>query len=141
VIGMRRSLAALLIALLAGAIAPFPDSPASASCVGPELVGKPIVLTHDGDQTVTGRFFHKGCADGGSCRLGCGGDCETDDPATPSENVELRITQLGRSWTLGKVDADDDAGTTWTFDLPAGVQPGTARLLPEGASPVDVRIR
>jgi hypothetical protein len=138
---MRRSLAVLLTALLAWAIAPFPDSPASALCAGPMVVGEHIVLTHDGEQTVTGKFFQRGCDDGESqsCSLGCG--CETADPATPSKNVELRITQLGRSWTLGKVDADDDAGTTWTFELPAGVQPGKAKLLPEGASPVDVRIR
>jgi hypothetical protein len=136
---MRRSLAVLLTALLAWAIAPFPESPASASCAAPQVVGTQIVLTHRGEQTVKGRYFEGGCGDSQSCTLGCG--CETDDPGSPSKDVELRITQLGRSWTLGKVDADDDARTTWTFELPAGVEPGKGRLHAEGASPVEVRIR
>ena len=77
--------------------------------------GDRIVLTHDGEQTVRGRGFHDGCGDSESCTLGCG--CEVDDPESPSEDVELRLTQLGRSWTLGMVDADDQDRTTWTLSL------------------------
>jgi hypothetical protein len=137
---MRRSLAVLLTTLLAWAIAPLPGSPASASCVGPQVDGTRIVLTHEGVQTVTGQYFHDGCDDEGKpCKPGCG--CQDDDAESSSTDVELRITQPGRSWTLGKVDADDDGGTTWSFRLPAGVHPGPAKLIAEGASSVEVRIR
>ena len=136
---MRPPLLVLLALLLGLTIVPYPTPPATASCVGPSLVGHRIVLTHDGEQMVRGRGFHDGCGDSESCTLGCG--CEVDDPESPSEDVELRLTQQGRSWTLGMVDADDHDRTTWTFELPSSVAAGSALLLADGVRPERVRIR
>jgi hypothetical protein len=139
---MRHALLVLLAALLGLALAPYPDSPASASCVGPSFVDDRIVLERGAEQSVEGQWFHDGCADTGSCSavLGCQ-SCEYDDPESPSQDVELRIAQRGRSWALGTVDAADSGRVTWTFDLPAGIRPGHARLLADGAQPVVVRVR
>ncbi len=120
---------------------PFPEVGASAGSVGPEFVEKRIVLTHDGEQTVRAKWLHDGCDDTGTCSTtGCD-DCEMADEERPSENVGLRITQMGRSWLLGTVDADADYNATWTFELPAQVHPGKARLLGTGLPPRAIPIR
>lgn len=83
-----------------------------------------------------------------TCSTGLGCDsCEYDDPpATPLQDVRLRLSQGGRTWDLGVVDAgtaeDNRLGwVTWTFDLPCGAERGLAELLPERADPVTIRIR
>lgn len=139
---MRRSLLALVVVLLGLALAPYPSSPASASCVGPSLDDKHLVLTHGGEQTVTGQYFFNGCEDSVGCddSPGCS-SCEPSDPQSPRTDVGLRIAQHGRTWSLGTVDADADYRTSWSFELPPDVTPGRATLLPDGAQPVEVRIR
>lgn len=145
---MGRSLLLLVTTLLGGAMAPFPGLSASASCAGPSLTATgPLVLERGATSTVEGRGFVDGCQDSMSCStVGCD-SCEYDDPPpAPMQNLRLRIVQDGRSWNVAVADAGTAEGdqlgqVVWTFELPAGVQPGRARLLPERAAPVPVRIR
>jgi hypothetical protein len=119
---------------------PFPQGGASAACAESTFTEDRIVLTREGEQTVAASGLSDGCEDSESCGPGCAG-CEVDDPAEPMEDVELRITQMGRSWSLATVDAGDDSIATWTFDLPAGVEPGKARLLADTVRPMVVTVR
>ena len=138
---MRPLLVALLATLLGLTLAPFPEDGASASCAGPQFVEDEIVLTHGGEQTVRAKWLHDGCDDTGSCSTtGCD-DCEMADSERPSENVGLRIVQMGHSWPLGTVDADEDYDATWTFELPAQVRPGRARLVATGIPPLVITVR
>ena len=137
---MRPLLVALLATLLGLTIVPFPEDGASASCAAPTFSDERIVLVRGGEQTVEAEGLSDGCEDSESCAVGCD-DCQVDDPADPQRDVELRIIQMGRSWTLGTVDADDDHVATWTFELPAGLEPGKARLAATGIRPVEVRVR
>ena len=73
--------------------------------------------------------------------------CKPDNPEEgPSQDVPLRLVQGDRAWNLGVADArsagDNQFGwVTWTFRVPRGVEPGSARLVPDAAEPVEVRIR
>lgn len=136
---MRPLLVALVATLLGLTLVPFPGDGASASCAAPTFTEERIVLTHDGEQTVTADGMSSGCEDSETCTLGCG--CEVDDPAEPLEDVELRLTQAGNVWDLATVDADENGVATWTFELPAGVEPGPARLHGGTIRPVVVTIR
>ena len=131
--------------LLGMAIAPFPHTPASASCAGPYLeASQRLVLDRGTTTTVEGRAFVDGCQDSMGCSevLGCS-HCEYDEPTTtPLQDVTLRLRQGQRTWRVGSENADGDEGRViWTFDVPAGVSPGRARLLPDGGGPLQVRIR
>jgi len=136
---VRPLLVALLATLLGLTIVPFPEDGASASCAEPTFTDERIVLVRGAEQTVEAEGLSDGCEDGESCGIGCD-DCQVDDPAEPQRDVELRIIQTGRSWTLGTVDADDHVAT-WTFELPAGLERGKARLAATGIRPVEVRVR
>ena len=142
---MRPTLPLLLAALTGLALAPYPQAPAIGSCAGPYLKdAEHLVLSRGVTTTVEGRSFVDGCQDSMSCGVGCEG-CEYDDPPpTPMTDLQLRLRQHGQTWKLDTADADTEDGrlgwAAWTFDLPAGVRPGRARLLPEGAQPVEVRI-
>lgn len=140
----------LLIATLLGlAVAPLPQTPASASCAAPYLeLDHRQELERDARVAITGQAFVDGCRDSMGCTvsLGCT-SCEYDEPPeTPLKNVRLRLVQGDRTWGLGVVDAET-AGSghlgrvKWTFEVPAGARPGPARLLPDGAEPVLIRIR
>jgi hypothetical protein len=137
---MRPLLVALVATLLGLTLVPFPEVGAGASCAGPTFADEGIVLTHDGEQTVRAQGLHDGCNDTGSCSAGCD-DCHEEDSERPSQNVGLRITQAGRTWLLGTVDADEDYDASWTFELPPGLQAGKARLRATGILPVVVTIR
>lgn len=130
----------LLVLLVLVGLWSVPGSgPASASCVGPSLEGARQVLTHDGEQTVTGKFFFDGCEDTGTCSPGCG--CHVEDPQSPSQGVILRLRQHGHTWDLTYADADASYDVTWSFELPPDVEPGRARLGAGTAEPIVVRIR
>jgi hypothetical protein len=146
---MRRSSLLLTATMLGLAALPFPQTPGSASCAGPYLEDtERLVLQHGATITIEGRSFVDGCQDSMSCSVGWGCDsCEYDDPPpTPMEDVGLRLVQRDRTWSLDVADAEAAENNhlgwvTWTFRLPAGVRPGTAKLLPEHAEPVPTRIR
>jgi hypothetical protein len=83
-----------------------------------------------------------------SCSGGLGCDsCEYDDPPPkPFENVRLRLVQGDRSWILGTSDAESaennhQGWVSWSFDVPVGADPGSARLVSDHAQPVRIRIR
>lgn len=147
---VRRSPLLLVTTLLGLAVLPFPQTPASASCAAPYLkVTERLVLERGATAMIEGRSFADGCQDSMSCstgRLGCD-SCEYDDPPpTPMDDVELRLVQRDRTWRLGVADAetaeDNHLGwVTWTFELPANAKPGWAKLLPEQAEPVRIRIK
>lgn len=145
---MRPSLLALVAMLLALAVAPFPGSPAAASCVGPYLDGVDgDVVEARATMTVEGRAFVDGCRDTMSCTgfLGCS-SCEWNDPPpTPMTDVELRLEQGGRSWSLGTADArsaDDEVGwVTWQVTLPDDVRRGRARLVTDAGATATIRVR
>jgi hypothetical protein len=144
---MRRSMLLLVAFLLGLAVAPFPESPASASCAAPYLPGERLVLQRGTTVTVEGRAFVDGCQDTMSCSVGLGCEqCEYDDPPpVPMDDVRLRLGQNGRRWELAVADASAEQGrlgeVEWSIELPDGVRPGPARLLAERAQPVRVRIR
>ena len=147
-LGAHRGYSLLMAGLVGLVLAPFPQSAASASCVGPSLQGADaLVLDRGGAASVEGRFFVDGCRDTMSCSgvVGCQ-KCRYDEPPEqPQQDIRLELRQRGHSWTLSTADAgtqgDRFGEVTWTFDVPEGVAPGRARLVPEGASPVLVRIR
>lgn len=146
---MRRSSLLLVSTLLGLAVMPFPQPPASASCAAPYLKDTAgLVLERGATATVEGRSFVRGCRDSMSCTVGPGCDsCEYEDPPpAPMEDVGLRLVQGDRTWDLDVADArtadDNQAGwVTWTFVLPADAKAGSAKLLPDEAEPVPVRIR
>jgi hypothetical protein len=147
---VRRSSLVLVTTLLGLAVLPPPQTPASASCAGPYLKDtERLVLQRGSTVTIEGRSFTDGgCQDSMSCSggLGCG-SCEyVDPPPTPMQDVGLRLVQRDRTWDLGVADAKTAESNqlgwvTWTFDLPAGAQPGPAKLVPEHAEPVRIQIR
>jgi hypothetical protein len=146
---MRRSSLLLVTVTFGLAAVPFPQAPASASCAAPYLkVGDLLVLHRGSTATIEGRAFTTGgCQDTGACTesFGCE-SCTQDPPPVPMEDVSLRLVQRDHAWNLGAVDAgsaeDRHLGwVSWTFDLPAGVKRGPAKLVPEHAQPVRVRIQ
>lgn len=146
-LGMRRSALVLATSLLALPVAPFPQSPASASCAAPHLENaEGLVLERGATATIEGRAFVHGCRDSMSCGPGCSG-CEYDDPPErPMEDVRLRLVQQGRSWDLdvadaGTADENHLGWVSWRFQVPAGVRPGRAKLVPDESEPVPVLIR
>jgi hypothetical protein len=131
------------LVLLAGAFVFLPVGGAEASCAGPMLQvveafgeGPPTVRTGT-TFAVAGRGFVEGCDDtGGGSVLGCSSD--DGETETPLEDVALTIRQRGQSWDLGAEDAgtaDDDrlGKVSWQVSLPAGVEPGRATLVADGA--------
>ncbi len=146
---MQRGYSFLMAGLLGLVVAPFPVGPAAAGCVGPHLEDVDrLVLRAGATASVEGRGFVDGCRDTQSCS-GVGGcqQCEYDEPPEqPHRDIRLELRQDGRSWLLGTADAgtaqEQRLGwVTWTFDVPAGVDPGRAKLVAEGAQPVRVGIR
>ena len=146
---VRRSSLLVITTMLGLAVFPIPQTPASASCAAPYLKGtERLVLERGAGVTIEGRSFVNGCLDSMSCSTGLGCDsCQYDDPPpTPMEDVGLRLVQRDRTWDLGVADAEKAENNhlgwvTWRFDLPAGVKPGPAELVPEHAEQVRIRIR
>lgn len=146
---VRRSLLLLLTPMLGLAVLPFPQTAASAACAAPYLkIIDRLVLEHGATATIEGRSFVDGCRDSMSCSTGFGCDsCTYDDPPPqPMKDVELRLAQRDRTWSLDVADAQTSDSNhlgwvTWTFDLPADAKPGSAELLPEHTYPVRIRIR
>ena len=146
---MRPTFLALLAALLGLAVAPYPQPPAVASCVAPYLLDEGHLVLERGVPTeVVGQAFVDGCRDTMDCSgvPGCE-SCEYTDPEpVPYDDVALRVRQGGRTWLLGRADADSAedgrAGrVTWPVELPSGVRRGPAKLVAEHAQPVAVWIR
>lgn len=134
-------------AVVAGALGIVVPSPASGSCVGPLLrVGpilstspthqRPELLQHGQAVTVTGEWFHSGCADTYSNGPGCSGSsARPDDPEAPLTNVKLTLHQRSKTWVLGSADAIGERySISWTWQLPSGVEPGPAELRAESAT-------
>ncbi len=146
---VKRSWILLVAVLLGLAVAPLPLPPASASCAAPYLEApRRLALERSETTTVKGRAFVDGCQDTMHCSAvpGCS-HCEYDEPAPePLRDVALRLRQGDRTWRLGTADAETAENNhlgwvTWTFDIPAGVKPGPAKLLPDVGEPLRVRVR
>lgn len=141
----RAPRAATLLLLGALALAPYPQSPAAASCVGPSLdLPRGAVLAPGERHEVGGSHFVDGCRDTMTCSIGCD-DCEYDEPPPePIADVDLTLRQGGRTWTLDTADASGEEATSgevsWSFRLPPEVRPGPARLVADAAAPVRIRI-
>lgn len=139
-----RPVALLVAALLAVALAPFPGSPAVASCAGPMLLvpgpQRPLPeLAAGREVSVTGEFFLDGCDDTGGQDVifGCEEEREVE---TPMAGVELLLRQRGREWSLGTADADARGRIGWDVRVPDGLRPGRARLLTEGSQALVVSV-
>lgn len=142
---VKRSWILLATMLFGMSLAPFPQPPASASCAAPFFDAPQHLVVERGAPTILeGRAFVDGCHDNESCSAvpGCS-HCESTDPAPkPMEDVKLRLRQGDRTWKLATASAQGDGGrVTWTFEPPAGVRPGQARLLADLAEPLRIRIR
>lgn len=143
---MRRTLI-FVISMLALAAAPFPHSPAWASCAAPYLkVPDALVLERGATVVIEGRGFAE-CQDTGSCSVGLGCDsCEEPAPAEPRTNLQLMLVQGDSEWILGTEDAqsaeDNHLGwVKWIIEVPGDARPGRAKLLPDLGLPVRVEIR
>lgn len=143
---MRRPLLVLLLALLGLTVAPYPSTPAVASCAAPylDLPAEPT-FTRGAGSTVEGRAFVDGCRDTMSCSgvPGCESCEHAAPPERPLRDLRLELVQGGRSWLLGTADAgsaaDDRLGqVTWTFVLPTDVRPGPAVLQVDGEEQAEV---
>ena len=142
---VKRSWILLVTALLGLSVAPFPQAPASASCAAPYIkAGQRLVLEQGATTTVKGVAFVDGCQDTMTCSAvpGCS-QCEYDEPAPePLQDLTLRLRQGDRTWKLDQADAETAGGrVTWRFVLPAGVNPGPAKLLPDTGDSLRVRVR
>ena len=156
----RRIMLGLAGGVLAVAGSGVGNSPhASASCAAPSFdieysERHPYVMNEDATGlTIEGRDFVNGCDDEPDAHEGSGLGCspaedsETDTPAeTPMEDVQLRLRQDGNEWVLGTSDAgstnDNELGhISWTFDVPADVEPGPAVLMADTSERVPVEIR
>ena len=143
VIRLRRLAAAsaLLAALpLTTAIA---ASPASASCVGPELRLAPIQRTLEPGTrlTVRGVFFIAGCDD----TPPTDGSAPVRSPG--KTDVPLRVRQAGEVYELGRADAGGPDGPEgrygrirWDVVVPEGLEPGYARLKAPQTNPMIVAV-
>ncbi|KAA1416779.1 hypothetical protein F0U44_16415 [Nocardioides humilatus] len=138
---MKRSTPTLIAVLLGSAVVPYPDGPAAASCAGPTLSIVPDTAIPRGTSTVAGRHFNDGCNDVGSCTVGCSRHCDEPEPVEPLDDVELRLVQRGRTWTLGTVDADGSGDVSWTIEVPSTARPGPATLVTDQTRPVRVVLR
>ena len=140
----------LIVALLGLTLMPYPTSPAVASCAAPYLkLDDEQVLERGAAMTVEGRAFVDGCQDSMGCEsssFGCE-ECTYDEPPEePMEDVVLHLVQGERTWELDVADAgsaeDNHLGwVTWTFQLPAEVERGPARLVPDGGQSVRITVR
>lgn len=147
--GMRPSSLLLGSLLLGLAVAPVPQPPAAASCVGPSIdVAEGQVFKRGATLTVTGEVFVDGCQDFGSCSVGgaCQDQsCDYGPEPKPMEDVTLRLVQDGGRWNLGTTDAgesgDDEGRVSWTFEVPADARPGRAQLVADEILPVQIRVR
>lgn len=136
--------------MLASTASPFPQTPASASCAAPYLkVTERLVVQRTSTLTIEGRAFTDGgCQDSMTCTesFGCDACTYDDPPPVPMDSVRLRLAQRDRTWDLGSADAGSSetnqlGWVSWTVELPPGVKPGPATLLPQHAEPVRIRIR
>lgn len=145
---MRPATMALLVMLTSVTLLPFGQQAATASCAGPYLTNVEHLVLHRGTVVeVDGAAFADGCQDVGSCSstLGCT-TCDYGPEPTPMVDINLSLRQSGRTWPLGSADAgaaqDNELGqVTWAVEIPSGVKPGRATLVPEGGQPTKVRIR
>jgi hypothetical protein len=133
--------------LAAAVVAPFPQTPAAASCTGSSLRWlDQLVLQPGSTASVQGENFVDGCRDTMSCSgvPGCQ-KCRYDEPPEqPQQDIGLELRQHGRAWTVATADAGTQGArfgqVTWTFAVPEGIEPGRARLVAGGTSPVIVRV-
>lgn len=123
---------------------------ATAGCIAPQLrlagerypdgtapEPRPTVR-REAELTVEGRAFREGCDDtGGVDTFGC----EEREAVAPLREVELRLEQRGRSWSLGTADAGPDHDVRWRVVLPDDVDPGPARLVTDAGSSEPLRVR
>lgn len=145
---MKRSFLVLALGLACLAFAPYPGPRAAASCAGPYLKDVDhLVLTRGASAAVEGRAFVHGCSDSIGCTesWGCQ-DCTEPAPENPAADVELSLEQRGRTWRLATADAgsaDDNrlGWIIWTFTVPRHANPGPAKLVAEGTSPVRILLR
>jgi hypothetical protein len=152
---VRPSFVALLTALLGLAVVPYPAAPATASCAAPwlsfdgDFPGRGRVEVVRGEElTVQGRGFVEGCDDtGGGSAFGCSGE-DVRELEKPLQDVELVVLQgqpTMEQTPLAVADAegavDDHLGwITWTFIVPASLDPGPAIIKTEGSEPLRVRV-
>jgi len=161
-----RTAVLVMSALAVGVYIPAPAS--STSCAGPglEVPGAPFtqelrkqeydvkdvvveggkltaVQVRRGESlTVEGQqFYTGGCGDDEAGGCGRGDD---PGPFQPAENVELRLAQGGRSWSLGISDAsigpERRFSITWNVSVPSDADVGPAVLHASGAV-LGLRIR
>lgn len=150
---MRRLLLSSAV-LLGVAVAPYPQSPAHASCAAPVLQvsgsdGVPVLLRRGERVTVTGQGFVDGCDDtGGGSVLGCSGH-DSRGTTAPLTDVELVLVQgqpVTTQTSLATSDAGDASGgelghIAWSFTVSAQQPLGPAVLKTEGSEPLRVRVQ
>lgn len=147
----RSASAVVLVGSLVGsaALLGLVGPTAEASCVGPAIgVGstRPAVTSRDRvavrlnePLTVTGNYFHHGCAD---VVVGSGCGTHALEKETPMTDVPLRLRQGNRTWLLGRADAEAGQPTfpiSWQIRLPDQVRAGPASLT-AGGTTLKVRI-
>jgi len=125
--------------------------PAQASCPGPTLgVGaagstpSPDVMGSTATASVAtvsagevlavrGAYFTDGCDDVMSCAGGCSGGCQSANPSSPMNDIDLVLVTAAGETVLGQADADGPAGELgWDVAVPEGTPPGAAALEARG---------
>lgn len=77
---------------------------------------------------VRGSYFTDGCDDVLNCSAGCGG-CQSANPSSPMNGVQLVLVTSAGETVLGEQDAEGDAGDLrWDVAVPAGAPPGPATI-------------
>jgi hypothetical protein len=133
-VGTRIGSVAVLVTSAVG-LGLFAPVGAPASCAGPVLsfqgvsaneTSPSIPEIHRGQPVnIRGSFFFDGCNDAGSQGPGC--SKRKNVAQVPARDVELVLSQGGKSWSLATADAAEGSyEIVWNIMLPAEVRPGSA---------------
>ncbi len=116
------SLAAAVLAAL------WTPTLAAASCAVPGYEVSPATVAPGGELTVTGTGWGTACNDVGPLPEG------VRILGAPATGIELSVQQLGRTWLVGTVDADDEYRFGTTVTVPIDAEPGPAKVVTSGYS-------
>ena len=116
---MTTSSCAIALVVAAGAVLAMPSA-AHASCVPHEVRVEPSQAPAGAEVTITGVGWFVGCNDTGQ------------GVPEPADTADLSVTQAGKTFPLGRVNADERYTFSTTVRLPAELRTGEATVIGQG---------
>lgn len=116
--------------LLLGTFALSP-SPAPAACAAPTIRLVPHKAAPGDTVSVTGRYWHTGCQDHGSCSSGCTDECEYGPEERPSKDIEIVLEDKAtdRVYEIAEVDAGPRFRIATEIEVPRRLSPGRYQVI------------